>query len=173
MPSYIFYISRVERDSSGAEAVGPFLDMESSFRGLHYLKLSGINSQGSPRVYEESFAEADGVSVYIPSDGVCDSSEISLSLLFLGGSGGTPESELYSQAQECFRSFLDYVTGHEVIYYDTARHRKVRMYLSSPVSPSRDTLHGVPCLVADFKFKNVYGRSFALDDAVFGPVSLQ
>jgi len=59
---------------------------------------------------------------------------------------------------------MAYVAGHKIIYRDTARKRKVKMYLTDSTDPKTDRLYGTPYKEVEFKFKNIYGRSFGYDD---------
>jgi len=59
---------------------------------------------------------------------------------------------------------MAYVAGHKIIYRDTARKRKVKMYLTDSTDPKTDRLYGTPYKEVEFKFKNIYGRPFGYDE---------
>ena len=59
---------------------------------------------------------------------------------------------------------MAFITGSKIAYRDTARKRKVLMYLSGATEPKSDTLYGQKYKEVTFTFKNVYGHSFGYDE---------
>lgn len=152
---------------------GAVRDLERDFAGLRYKSASGLNGYGNPRVYEESFADADGAEVYVPDSGQLEQTEVTLTLYFFGenmGNDGVDGDALYAEADTSYHAFMDFLRGAYVVYFDNARKRKVLLYLSSATSPKTDSLKGCVYKEVEFKFKNIFGRSFALDDATVKPV---
>ena len=83
---------------------------------------------------------------------------IKLTLVFLEGDGDDGKDD------SSYHDFLEFVSGCKIAYRDTARRRKVLMYLSGATEPKSDTLYGQKYKEVTFTFKNVYGHSFGYDD---------
>lgn len=148
-------------------------DLELDFPGLIYKSVTGITSYGSSVLYEESYAEEEEVDVYIPSVMKRKQTDIVLTLCFVGSyadSSAVTDAKRYEAADVVYNNFVDYVSGSELVYWDTVRNRKVKMYLSDAVSVKTDKLYGEPYKEVSFKFKNKFGRSFSMDDKIFPPV---
>lgn len=144
MSKYNFYMSRFENG-----AYGSFVDLESAFDGLRMKTIKGLRSKGKPRVYVESCVESDKLDVYFPEVVLRDSTELEFEVIFIG--------EGY---QDVYDSFVDFVSGAPIMYYDNCRNRKVEMYLSDAVEPSEEKLYGdLPYIIVPFKFTNYSGDS--------------
>lgn len=188
---YRFFVQRyvsgepsLSGSSSGAGALsvieplslksdGVLKDIERDFEGLCVKSVSGLNSYGNPKVYAESFADSETSSVYIPGGGQLEQTEITLTLYFFGksmGVKGVSNETLHSETTAVYNAFMDYILGSYIVYFDNIRKRKVLMYLSSGVTPKTDTVKGLVYKEVELKFKNVYGRSFALDSKIVPPV---
>lgn len=158
-------------DSTQAES--KLLDIEISFPGLRYKSISGLDAYGKPRVYSENMPESAKGSVYIPSDkSLREQTDIELTLYFFDPDyidGHTDEEQLMA-VEEVYHKFVDFVSGGSIVYYDTARKRKVKMYLNDAVTIGTDRLTGVIYKEVTFKFKNLYGQSFPTDDTTFIPI---
>lgn len=170
MSNAAFWMRRYLRNSSGLYvADGESKDLELDFAGLRYKQITGLVGYGSPRVYSESYIEDSGVDVYIPEGGQLDASDVTLTLYFFGVTDGASDDVLVSEADSCYHSFISFLRGAHIAYWDNVRKRKVMLYLSSAASPKNDRLYGVPYKEVEFKFKNEFGRSFALSDATIPP----
>lgn len=164
MDSYNIYMRRVTLDEDYEEVYGDIQDLENDFEGLRYESMSGLEIYGTPRPYAETYAESDEADVYIPEEDVRDQTELTLTLVFLAPDGVTDDNEQVAAIDATYHAFVEFISACKVIYWDTVRNRKVKMYLSDSVSPNADEVYGVAYKEVKFKFKNVYGRSFALDD---------
>lgn len=182
MSDYRFYVARIGSSSSSSSSdvgvQGAYVDLENDalFTGLRYKSLVGLNAYGNPRLYVESFAEDASARVVIGDKEQLEQTELVLTLYFFGydvaksvsiDTAGLSDEEQYANASGSYHAFLDYVRGSKLAYYDTARNRKVVMYLSASPSVKTDKFRGgVPYIEAEFKFKNIFGRSFALDEDI-------
>lgn len=151
MEEYKFYMIRYgEQDST-------WKDLETDFPGLRYKECTGLNSYGEPtNVYSEGFAETSKAEVYISGTPAHKQTTIKLTLIFL-------ENE--AKDDKVYRDFMAFITGCKVAYRDTARKRKVLMYLSGATEPKSDTLYGQKYKEVTFTFTNVYGHSFGYDES--------
>lgn len=136
-------------------------NLEIDFPGLRYKECAGLNSYGEPsNIYAEEFAESSKAEVFIGNTPAHKQTDISLTLIFLEGSGDVG----YGKTDECYHNFLKFITGCKIAYRDTARKRKVLMYLTGAAEPVSDTLYGEKYKEVTFTFKNVYGHSFGYDE---------
>lgn len=127
----------------------PIRDLETFFSGMKYLYCKGLSAKGKIRAYTETYAEKNGVRLYLPPTPTVDTVDIEFAFLFLG-----------DNRRETFDSFYEYVKGKRVRYWDNVRNRQVEMYLSDKVDPSDDYLLGEqPYIQAVFKFTNINGLS--------------
>lgn len=143
MPDYKFYMSRYV-DNAWETAI----DLETYYPGLKYISCKGLSDYGAVKnIYTESFAEEDGVSVYIPDNVVRESTDIEFEFGF--------EKE---NRRDTFHSFVEYLSGYIIKYWDTARMREVEMVLTDKVEVDDDILlGGSPYIVVTIKFKNLKG----------------
>lgn len=138
------------------EANATWKDLESEFTGLRYKECTGLNSYGEPKsVYSEDFAETSKADVYVSSVPAYKQTTIKLTLVFL---------ENGDKDDSAYHDFLEFVSGSKIAYRDTARKRKVLMYLTGATEPSADTLKGQNYKEVTFTFTNVYGCSFGYDE---------
>ena len=62
--------------------------------------------------------------------------------------------------RDTFDSFVDWVSGHKIKYWDTARNRELEMVLIDKVEVDEDILIGSsPFITVNFKFKNLKGST--------------
>lgn len=162
---YSFFMSPVtESEEDGTDIIGQEVDIEDHFPGLVYKSCTGLKSFGKTRPYEEKFAEDDKASVYISPDDPRDQTTITLTLFFFDAKEHDDDAEAIAAIDSVYRSFMTFISGCRIIYRDTARKRKVLLYLSDSTDPKTDRLYGIPYCEVDFKFQNVYGRSFGYDE---------
>lgn len=145
---YKFYMQAT--DAKGVALVGaPVKDLEVDFEGLRYLKATGLNDLGEPRVYTETYADSDRTRVYIPSDLTRKQTSVTLSLAFVGENRYTVYNE-----------FLKYVTSGFHAYWDTARNKRIAFYIDASITPAEEVWSGSnPYLKLDLTLKNVYGST--------------
>lgn len=174
---YHFMMRRVVQDaSSGVWSIGGARDIEESFSGLRYKSISGLHSYGECKsVYEEDYAEEDGVRVWTGSSAYVDSGggelvsvrsavDIKLSLYFFSDD----ESDMIAGAGGCgenYHAFMDWL-GNDgmVIWEDDLRCRVALMYLSEASEPNIDNLCGIQYIGVELTFANVLGRTYAVGD---------
>ena len=150
MNDYKFYMMRY------GELGAVWKDLETDFLGLRYKECTGLNSYGEPtNMYAEDFAETSKAEVYVSSTSAHKQTTIKLTLIFL---------EDDTKDDKSYRDFMAFITGYKIAYRDTARKRKVLMYLSGATEPKSDTLYGQKYKEVTFTFKNVYGHSFGYDE---------
>lgn len=146
---------KFEMQRFGKEEAG-WKDLEMEFPGLRYKECTGLNAYGEPtNVYSENFAETSKAEVYVVGAPAYKQTTIKLTLIFL---------EDDTKDDKSYRDFMAFITGSKIAYRDTARKRKVLMYLSGATEPKSDTLYGQKYKEVTFTFKNVYGHSFGYDE---------
>lgn len=151
MVDYKFYMMRY------GEQEASWKDLETEFAGLRYKECTGLNSYGEPtNMYAEDFAETSKAEVYVSSIPAHKQTTIKLTLIFL-------EDDTKDDKSYC--DFMAFIAGSKIAYRDTARKRKVLMYLSGATEPKSDTLYGQKYKEVTFTFTNVYGRSFGYDES--------
>lgn len=150
MADYKFYMIRY------GEGNASWKDLEADFPGLRYKECTGLNAYGElSSVYSEDFAETSKADVYVAGTPAHKQTTIKLTLVFL---------ENDAKDDKAYRDFMAFITGSKISYRDTARKRKVLMYLAGATEPKSDTLKGQNYKEVTFTFKNVYGHSFGYDE---------
>lgn len=124
-------------------------NLETDFTGLLYSKLSGIDKYGKPQIYTEKYAESSALRVFIPDVITRDNPTLELTLFFTG-----------ETRRAVYHSFVSYITGKKITYWDNCRNRKVDILLLEAVEPSDDKLYGsIPYIECTFRFTNLSGES--------------
>lgn len=160
------YMSDVLMDAdTGSYSIGDEYNLEKQFPGLRYKQFEGLSFYGEPKgVYSEDWVEEDGSDVYISPLDVREQTEPKLTLYFFDPDGSDDTITAYSGMYAVYEEFMSLVSSSLLIYRDTVRQRRLLLYLSSSTEPSVDSVNGLVYLQVVFKFKNVFGRSFSLDD---------
>ena len=141
---YKFYMARYENDAWSDEQ-----SIEDSFEGLRVATVKGLSDKGKPRIYTETYAEIDGTDVYIPEEIKRDSTEIEIEILFMGDG-----------YRNIYDSFVEFITGAKIKYYDTCRNRQLEMVLNDSIEVLDEMLYGgQPFIMASFKFLNLAGHT--------------
>lgn len=142
---YKFYMSRFIDGSWESE-----VSLEDYFDGLVYLSAKNLSGFGKIRnIYTESFAEVEDLRLYIPETVVRENTDIEFEFGFKK-----------ANRRDTYHSFVDWITGHKIKYWDTARNREVEMILMEKIEVDDDLLKGdSPYIVVPFKFKNLKGSS--------------
>lgn len=144
------------------ESSADWMDLEKDFPGLKYKECTGLNSYGEPtNTYTEEFAETSKAEVFVASTPAYKQTTIKLTLVFLEGEGDAETGK----NDAVYLDFMNFITGCKIAYRDTARKRKVLIYLSGATDPKSDTLYGQKYKEVTFTFKNVYGCSFGYDES--------
>ena len=139
MDNFEFYIQR-----EGEEPIA----IQENYANIKYKQCKGLENVGKPKnKYTETYADADELRVYEPETVMRESTDITLTLVFVG-----------RERKAAYRQFLDLVSTGKFYYWDTVRMKKAYLTLIESVSPSEDEYKGnEPYMLADFKFKNLWG----------------
>lgn len=159
-----FFMRRIDVLPDGTENPSEEYDILSMFPNIAYKSMTGLNTYGKPKLYTESFPESSKVSVLITPQR--EQTDLQLSLYFFGKENAT-EEEKFTEADKAYHEFVSLISGCLVTYRDNYRKRKVKMYLVDATDVKTDTLYNEPYKEVLFKFKNVYGYSFSLDNPIF------
>lgn len=140
------------------DGVSAAINTKTLCQGMYVLEAKGLADYGKPKnIVTESYAEGDGLKVYIPSDGVIkrEATDVSLKLLFID-EGGVGRYQQYD-------TFIAYMKSNIVFYWDSVRKRKARLLLVEKSSPEENFKGSLPYIEATVKFKNVDGYSEQLE----------
>lgn len=140
-----FYISR-QVNGIWEEAV----DIQKQFQGLKVGKVTGLDSYGAAKnIYTESYPESSELRVYIPEKVTRESTDIEFEITFAG-----------DNRRDTFHSFIEFVTGYKLKYYDTERMRECIMMLVDAVEPEKEEFYGTsPFMTIPVTFKNLSGST--------------
>lgn len=140
-----FYIARLI-DNVWEEAT----DIEAKFDGLHYVKCDGISTYGAVKnIYTETYSETSELRVYLPETVARENTDIEFEFVFDG-----------DNRRDTYHSFVEWLSGHRLKYWDTLRNRELEMILMESVEPEEDELYGShPYIKVPFKFKNLKGET--------------
>lgn len=157
---------RCVQNGDGSWTVGDEYDIVSQFKGLRYAESSGMRSRGAQKnIYTESFAESEGVNLFIGNPPVYEQTEITLTLYFLNNSNYYATGETAIDAvSTIYNDLLGYFGGCAILFTDKVRKRKALMYIADSIEPSTDSLKGAVYIECSFKFTNKHGRTYGLDD---------
>lgn len=160
------FLAKVSKGDNGKYAIteGTTKNVMTDFDGVFYQAADGVEAIGQPRVYTEEYPESDELSVYFSEKTTLKATDFTLKLYFIA-----PDDKEGNEAIDyiinSYHSFMDYLQGSLILYWDNVRKRKLLLALTESVKPSTTSvLEGREYLAVSFKFKNVYGKSFALDD---------
>ena len=160
------FIAKVSKGDDGKYAIieGTTKNVMTDFEGVFYQAADGVEAIGQPRVYTEEYPESDELSVYFPEKTTLKATDFTLKLYFIAPDD-KKDNEAIDYILNSYHSFMDYLQGSLILYWDNVRKRKLLLALTESVKPSTTSvLEGREYLAVSFKFKNVYGKSFALDD---------
>lgn len=145
MADYKFYMSRWIDNAWETQ-----VSLEDYFSGMKYISCEGLSTKGKIKnIYTENFAEVEDLRVYIPETVVRENTDIEFVFGF--------EKE---NRRDTFDSFVDWVSGYKIKYWDTARNRELEMVLIDKVEVDEDILIGSsPFITVNFKFKNLKGST--------------
>ena len=167
------YFARISTDKDGKYILsGDTKDMEKDFEGAMYKSADGIETVGTPKVYTEEYPEEGVMDVYFPDEMVFKSTDFTLKVYFIPKKD-ISEQEPVAQINEAYNAMKDFLSGSLVMYWDNIRKRKVLVALTESVKPTTSSVKpGGEYYEVSFKFKNVFGRSFPLDDETLPIVTL-
>lgn len=145
---YKFYMA--ECDAEWNVKDGTEKDLERDFDGLRYQEAKGLNLTGKPRLYTETYADADKIRVYIPEKVTYEPTTITFSFVFFG-----------EDRQTTYDAFVEFVSGKRMVYWDTARNKYAYFYVGDSIQPAEEMWYAsTPYLRLELKVSNVYGRTF-------------
>ena len=160
------FLAKVSKGGDGKYTIteGTTKNVMTDFDGVFYQAADGVEAIGQPRVYTEEYPESDELSVYFPEKTTLKAIDFALKLYFIAPDD-KKDNEAIDYIQNSYHSFIGYLQGSLILYWDNVRKRKLLLALTESVKPSTTSvLEGREYLAVSFKFKNVYGKSFALDD---------
>lgn len=145
MADYKFYMSRWIDNAWETQ-----VSLEDYFSGMKYISCEGLSTKGKIKnIYTENYAEVEDLRVYMPETVVRENTDIEFVFGF--------EKE---NRRDTFDSFVEWVSGHKIKYWDTARNRELEMVLIDKVEVDEDILIGSsPFITVNFKFKNLKGST--------------
>lgn len=114
-----------------------------------YCKCEGLEDKGKPKNFvTEKYADSERVRLYIPDELKRDTTQINLTMCFIG-----------EQRQQVQQNFYDYIKERPVVYWDTARKRTAILLLESAVKLDEDEyLTSTPNICVKYTFTNLYGE---------------
>lgn len=144
---YKFYMSRYDQSQNRWEEA---VELTERFDGLIYCQCEGLGSYGEVKnIYTESFPESESLRVYLPEKVNRESTDIKLTVAF------TKENR-----RDTYDSFVEFITGKRIKYWDTVRNREVEMIQTESIDVDEDIVYGsAPYIAVEFPFKNIKGYS--------------
>lgn len=121
---------------------------------VRYSKIDGIEALGAPKnVYSESYADADRLRVYAPTEVMHKETTVTLTLYFLG-----------AERHKLLDAFNDYIKRGFHKYWDTARNKWFAFYIKDELKPAESMWYGsTPYLRMEYKLTNIFGRTFDVE----------
>ena len=148
----------------GEETIGEKVDVFEKWDNIKYKSATGLQDYGEQRVYVEEFPESSKASVVV--SGARKQTDITLTMLFFSSEDTDDETEAYSSADKTYHEFMSLISGDKFVYSDNLRNRKAVVYLNGKPDIKNDSLYGIVYKEVVFKFKNVYGHTFAEDEEI-------
>lgn len=144
---YKFYMQKVDKNGN---ALDTEKNLEEDFDGLLYSRCEGLNKIGKPKnIYEETYSDADRVRVYMPDEITNETTEISLTLYFVG-----------ENRHSILDTFKEYIRNGFTKYWDTARNKSFIFYVNKDIDVSDEMWYGSkPYISATFKLQNINGKT--------------
>lgn len=121
---------------------------------VRYSKIDGIEALGAPKnVYSESYADANRLRVYAPTEVTHKETTVTLTLYFMG-----------AERHKLLDAFNDYIKRGFHKYWDTARNKWFAFYVKDELKPAESMWYGAtPYLRMDYKLTNIFGRTFDVE----------
>ena len=160
-----FYIAKATKNTNGKFVAGPSVEISTYFKGARYKKADGVENYGKPRTYTETFPESPTPNIFFGS--TLETTDLTLTLYFFDVDKHEEETEAISAIDAVYHSFVDYITGTYIKYWDNIRQRKVILAYQEATKPTVDSLYNLIYKEVSFKFINVYGKSFPIDSTEF------
>lgn len=137
-------------------SIGSLSDIETIFK-VKYMSCTGLEELGKPKnIYTETYADADKLRLYQPSDIAREATKITFTFAFLGDK---------ATRQKRYDNFNKFLEGKRLSYCDTARLRMVKeMVLMDKTEPKEDVYKGQGYITAEYTFQNLYGECERLNN---------
>lgn len=150
MSRYSFFMAKC--DSSGYADLSTTKNLEVDFKGLFYSKCEGIDALGAAKnIYEEKYADADGVRVHVPDVIYREPTTIKLTLFFIG-----------ANCRQIRDSFNDYIKVGFTKYWDDARKKSFVFYVSKDLPVGEEKWNGDTIyLKCEYTLSNINGETFS------------
>ena len=155
---YEFFMQECDRRGNvldGSVAINLEVDLKmEDGTCVRYSKIDGIEALGAPKnVYSESYADADRLRVYAPTEVKHKETTVTLTLYFLG-----------AERHKLLDAFNDYIKRGFHKYWDTARNKWFAFYVKDELKPAESMWYGsTPYLRMDYKLTNIFGRTFDVE----------
>lgn len=154
MSEYKFYMQACNHKGeliSGSAEMD--LENESSFAGLRYSKVEGLNKIGKPRIYTEKYSDSDRLRVHIPNELTNEPTTVKFTFFFTG-----------DRRYESYKNFVEYVRVGFKRYYDTARRKYLYFCVNSEIAPASEMWYGsTPYLELQLTVQNIFGKTFDVE----------
>lgn len=161
------YIAKCTKTINGTYVAGDAVEIQEHFRGAYYNAIDGLESYGKPKVYVEKYAESQSSDVFFPSEKSFEENDVSIKLYFFDIDNHKNEEDAIKAISDTYHNFVEYISGSYIKFWDNIRKRKVMLAYQETTKTDKDTLYGIIYKSVTFKFKNVFGRSFPLNDEIF------
>lgn len=161
------YIAKATRNPDGKFAAETGVEIQEQFKGACYNKAEGIEGYGKLRTYTETYPEAPAPDIFFPDSLTRETTDFTLTLYFFDPDKHEDEADAIAAVDEAYHSFVEYISGTYIKYWDNIRKRKVMLAYQEQTKPTVDRLYGIIYKEVSFKFTNLYGKSFPLDSTEF------
>lgn len=161
------YIAKATKDANGKFVAEDAIEITEHFKGACYNKAEGIEAYGKIRSYTETYPEADTPDIFFPDDLTRETTDLTLTLYFFDPDKHEEETEAIAAVDAAYHSFVEYISGTFIKYWDNIRQRKVMLAYQEATKPTVDRLYGIVYKEVSFKFTNLYGKSFPLSSTEF------
>lgn len=162
-----FYISKATKLGNGKFVVDQSVEISEHFKGACYEKTDGLEAYGKIRSYTETYPESPLPDVFFPENLTRETTDFVLTLYFFDIDNHEEETDAIKAVDEVYHEFVDYISSTYIKYWDNIRQRKVMLAYQDATKLTTDKLYGIVYKEVNFKFTNIYGRSFPLDSTEF------
>lgn len=159
------YISKVTQTSPGQFVSQNDIDLFDHFKGAAYKEAKALEYYGKPQIITEKYPEYPAPqTLFLNTYESCD---FKLPLYFFDTQQHTDQIEAITSVDNTYHSFVDFISGTFIRLKDNIRKRKVLLLYQDATTTKTDTLYGVIYKEVEFKFTNIFGKSFPLDNTDF------
>lgn len=165
------FIAKAKEKENGVYAIveGTTKNVMTDFEGVYYQGTDGVEAVGRPRSYTEEYPEKESLDVFFPEKATLKSTDFTLKLYFIAPAD-KKDGDAVEYIESSYHTFVDFISGTPLVYWDNVRQRKLLIALTESVKPSTvSVLSGREYLSVSFKFTNMFGKSFSLSDNIFLP----